>query len=88
MPYCWDGHDNAERVEALKLGARLPRYDWRPQELLATVRRLLSDSAMKRRLKELSANIAAGNQRRRAADLILSAAQEGATRKAKSAPAE
>ena len=55
MPYCWDGHDNAQRVEELKLGARLPRYDWKPQDLLATIRRLLSDSSMKRRLKELSA---------------------------------
>jgi UDP:flavonoid glycosyltransferase YjiC (YdhE family) len=87
MPYCWDGHDNAQRVEELKLGARLPRYDWKPQELLATVRRLLSDSAMKRRLKELSAALGATNQRRRAAELILAAAREGA-RKARSAPAE
>ena len=55
MPYCWDGHDNAQRVEELKLGARLPRYDWRPADLLAIVRRLLSDTAMKRRLRELSA---------------------------------
>ena len=87
MPYCWDGHDNAQRVEELKLGARLPRYDWRPQELLATVRRLLSDSSMKRRLRELSASLNAGNQRRRAAELILAAAREGATRPSQSAPA-
>ena len=88
MPYCWDGHDNAQRVEELKLGARVPRYDWRPQELLATVRRLLSDNAMKRRLKELSANLGAQNQRRRAAELILAAAREGATRPSRSAPAD
>jgi MGT family glycosyltransferase len=87
LPYCWDGHDNAQRVEELKLGARLPRYDWKPQELLATVRRLLSDSGMKRRLKELSATLGATNQRRRAAELILLAARAGA-RKARSAPAE
>jgi hypothetical protein len=48
--------------------------------MLATVRRLLSDGAMKRRLKELSANIAAGSQRRRAAELILAVAREGTCR--------
>jgi len=86
MPYCWDGHDNAQRVEELKLGARLPRYDWRPQDLLATVRRLLADSGMKRRLKGLSLEMQAGNQRRKAAELILATASAGA-RQAKSAPA-
>ncbi|WP_119299746.1 glycosyltransferase [Dongia deserti] len=86
MPYCWDGHDNAQRVEELKLGARLPRYDWRPQEMLATVRRLLSDTAMKRQLKELSASLAAQNQRRRAAELIVRAAHEGSRRPSRSAP--
>jgi hypothetical protein len=41
---------------------------------------------MKRRLKELSAALGATNQRRRAAELILATAREGA-RKARSAPA-
>src|SRR5262249_25091988 len=88
MPYCWDGHDNAQRVDELKLGARLPRYDWRPQELLTTVRRLLSDTAMKRRLRELSADIGSRNQRRRAAELILAAARPASAQKRRSAPAE
>jgi UDP:flavonoid glycosyltransferase YjiC (YdhE family) len=87
MPYCWDGHDNAQRVEELQMGARLARYDWRPQELLATVRRLLSDGAMKRRLQELSTKLGVGNQRRRAAELILAAARDSGTRRSRSTPA-
>lgn len=88
MSYCWDGHDNARRVEELRLGASLPRYDWRPQELLAAVRRLLSDNAMKRRLKELSANLATQNQRRRAAELVIAAAREGTAHRPRPARAK
>jgi MGT family glycosyltransferase len=74
MPYCWDGHDNAQRAEELGLGARLPRYDWKGPDLLAAVRRLLGDGAMKRRLKQLSADLQAVNNRKRAAELIVATA--------------
>jgi UDP:flavonoid glycosyltransferase YjiC (YdhE family) len=76
MPYCWDGHDNAQRAEELGLGGRLPRYDWKGPELLATIRRLLGDGAMKRRLKQLSADLQAVNNRKRAAELIVATANE------------
>jgi MGT family glycosyltransferase len=75
MPYCWDGHDNARRAEELGLGARLPRYDWKGPELLAAVRKLLGDGAMKRRLKQLSGDLRAVNNRRRAAELIVGTAK-------------
>ena len=28
MPYVWDGHDNATRVEETGHGFKMPRYDW------------------------------------------------------------
>lgn len=87
LAYCWDGHDNAQRLEELRLGARLSRYDWRPQDLLACVRRLLSDQTMKRRLKELSATLQAGNHRRRAAELIVGTVREASSPRSGSLPA-
>ncbi len=74
MPYCWDGHDNAQRAEELGLGARLPRYDWKASDLLASVRKLLGDTAMKKRLKQLSTDLRAVNNRKRAAELIVATA--------------
>jgi MGT family glycosyltransferase len=85
MPYCWDGHDNAQRAEELGLGARLPRYDWRGPELLAAIRKLLGDGAMKRRLKQLSQDLQAVNNRRRAAELIVGTAKAEAMTSRRSA---
>jgi UDP:flavonoid glycosyltransferase YjiC (YdhE family) len=85
MPYCWDGHDNAQRAEELGLGARLPRYDWRGPDLLAAIRKLLGDGAMKRRLKQLSQDLQAVNNRRRAAELIVSTAKAEAMTSRRSA---
>lgn len=86
MPYCWDGHDNAQRVSELGLGAKLPRYDWTGPDLLAAIRNLLGDAAMKRRLTRLSRDLAAADSRRRAADLILATAGAGTEGARRSAP--
>ncbi|HNB29078.1 MAG TPA: glycosyltransferase, partial [Alphaproteobacteria bacterium] len=77
MPYCWDGHDNAQRVTELGLGRSLTRYDWSGPELLAAVRGLLEDAAMQRRLRDLSARMRTESARRRAAELILATAEAG-----------
>src|SRR3712207_6075422 len=54
MPYVWDGHDNAMRVEETGHGFRLNRYDWTDEELKAKIDRMLTDKAMKAKLKETS----------------------------------
>ena len=33
MPYVWDGHDNATRVQETGHGFKLDRYDWTDEEL-------------------------------------------------------
>jgi MGT family glycosyltransferase len=86
MPYCWDGHDNAQRVAELGLGLKLPRYDWRGPDLLAAIRKLLGDAGMKRRLKQLRQDIEAADGRRRAAALIIAAAEAGTAAPRRSAP--
>lgn len=85
MPYCWDGHDNAQRASELGLGRKLPRYDWQAVELLAAIRGLLADAAMRRRLTQLSQALQAANARRKAADLIVATAR-GATKSFRAAP--
>lgn len=57
MPYCWDGHDNATRAEETGVGFRVPRYDWRDEELAGAIEHLATDAAMRTRLKDNSASM-------------------------------
>jgi MGT family glycosyltransferase len=50
MPYCWDGHDNAQRAEETGVGKRLDRNGWTDAELEAAVTGLLNDRKMRARL--------------------------------------
>jgi MGT family glycosyltransferase len=54
MPYVWDGHDNAQRVDETGHGIKMHRADWTVEELAANIQRLLTDTAMASRLKEAS----------------------------------
>ncbi len=47
MPYVWDGHDNATRVEETGHGFKMHRSDWADDELKAKIETCLSDEAMK-----------------------------------------
>jgi MGT family glycosyltransferase len=75
MPYCWDGLDNARRIEDTRLGARLPRYDWSESELIDTIDRLLSDGEMHRRLEDLGRHMRAADGRHKAARLLADVAE-------------
>ncbi|QYX55986.1 glycosyltransferase [Roseovarius sp. SCSIO 43702] len=50
MPYCWDGHDNAQRAEAVGAGRHMVRRGWEAAELRAAIEGLLADRAMRDRL--------------------------------------
>jgi MGT family glycosyltransferase len=54
MPYVWDGHDNAMRVEETGHGFKLHRYDWTDEELKEKIDRMLTDKAMKAKLTATS----------------------------------
>ena len=71
MPFCWDGHDNAQRIEDKGYGAQLPRYDWSDEAFAGTLERLLSDAAMRARLTEVSAHMQKQDGRAKAADILL-----------------
>lgn len=49
MPFVWDGHDNAARVEETGHGFRAHRADWTEEELARKIGRCLDDKAIRNR---------------------------------------
>jgi MGT family glycosyltransferase len=70
MPYCWDGLDNATRIDDTGYGAKLPRYTWTDDQLWSTIERLITDEAMKARLAEVSRSMQAAKGTEKAAGII------------------
>ncbi len=70
MPYVWDGHDNATRVQETGHGLKLDRYAWSDAKLAGTLERLLGDQAIAQKLAETSAHMRAAEGRRKAAKLL------------------
>jgi len=70
MPYVWDGHDNATRVQETGHGFKLDRYDWTDEELQTKIAAMLSDKKMKAKLKKTSASMRAKHGPTKAAKVI------------------
>jgi len=70
MPFVWDGHDNAQRVNDTGHGIGMHRYEWSDAELLGNIERLLTDAGIKARLAETSAYMQAHDGRQTAARRI------------------
>jgi MGT family glycosyltransferase len=70
MPYVWDGHDNATRVQETGHGFKMPRYDWSEVELLAKLNACLTDKAMKAKLAATSKHMQSQNGPEKAAGLL------------------
>src|SRR5215468_5247474 len=77
MPYCWDGLDNATRIDDTGYGAKLPRYTWTDDQLWSTIDRLITDEAMKARLAEVSRSMQAAKGTEKAARIIADIATRG-----------
>lgn len=78
LPYCWDGHDNAQRIQDKGFGLRLNRYDWTDEEFANALKTLIADKMIHARLAEVSAQMRRENGVAKAADLILKVAERGA----------
>ncbi|PRC91156.1 glycosyltransferase [Solimicrobium silvestre] len=76
MPYCWDGHDNAQRAQETGVGKHLPRYEWSDEQLRATITALIDDQAMHKRLQLNAKHMQASNGAQVAAAAILHAIKE------------
>ena len=70
MPYVWDGHDNAMRVQETGHGLHLHRYDWTDDVLLDSIERCLNDEAMRSRLAATSAHMRSRSGTEKAAGLL------------------
>ena len=51
MPYVWDGHDNATRVQETNHGLSLHRYNWTDEQMESSLQRLLDDLTIRDTLK-------------------------------------
>ncbi len=70
MPFCWDGLDNAQRIEDTGFGARLPRYTWTEKELETAIARLIEDRDLHGRLAVISGRMQAAKGVEKAAETI------------------
>ena len=70
MPYVWDGHDNATRVQETGHGFKLDRYDWTDEEMAQTIKTMLTDKKMKAKLKRTSRQMKARKGPQKAAKII------------------
>lgn len=78
MPYVWDGHDNAMRVQETGHGFRSDRYDWTDDELIAKIEACLTDPAMKTKLASTSAHMQSSEGPAKAARLLVALAEDKA----------
>ncbi|WP_102223813.1 nucleotide disphospho-sugar-binding domain-containing protein [Acidimangrovimonas sediminis] len=77
LPYVWDGHDNAMRVEETGHGFRSDRYDWTDEQMIAMIESCLTDTEMKARLAATSAHMQAENGQEKAARILVDVAAKG-----------
>jgi UDP:flavonoid glycosyltransferase YjiC (YdhE family) len=70
MPYVWDGHDNATRVQETGHGFKLDRYNWTEDELQQKIVAMLTDKKMKAKLKKTSKKMRAQHGPTKAAKII------------------
>jgi len=72
LPLFWDQYDNAQRMDELGLGVRLPTFEFEDAQLGEAVDRLVADEALAARLKQMSSQLQANPGTERAADCIES----------------
>lgn len=70
MPFAWDGHDNATRVQETGHGFKLTRADWSETELAARIHQCLYDHALHARLAATSARMRSQDGPAKAAHLL------------------
>ncbi len=70
MPYVWDGHDNATRVEETGHGFGFHRSDWTDEQLAGALEKCLNDPAIGTRLAETSAHMQSRHGPTKAAKIL------------------
>lgn len=70
MPFAWDGHDNATRVQETGHGFKLTRADWTEEQLAERLHDCLHTPALRARLNATSAHMRAHDGPTKAAHLL------------------
>jgi MGT family glycosyltransferase len=70
LPLFWDQYDNAQRVDELGFGVRLPTYAFEPDDMRHAIERLLTDADLRARMDAIARRLQAAPGTVRAADLI------------------
>ena len=70
MPYVWDGHDNATRVQETNHGLKMHRANWKDEDLAAALETLINDRSMHENLAATSAHMQSRDGTRKAARLL------------------
>jgi MGT family glycosyltransferase len=77
LPLFWDQYDNAQRVDELGFGARLPSYTFEPEALTGAIDRLLEEDGLRARMGAIAARLQSAPGTVAAADLIEKVATSG-----------
>jgi MGT family glycosyltransferase len=77
LPVFWDQYDNAQRVDELGLGVRLPTYSFEDEALTGAIDRLIDDPLLAGRLGAMSARLRSHPGTVAAADAIEDVARNG-----------
>jgi MGT family glycosyltransferase len=72
LPLFWDQYDNAQRMDELGLGVRLPTFEFDDAQLGESIERLVADDGVGERLSAISAGLQGDPGTERAADCIES----------------
>jgi MGT family glycosyltransferase len=77
LPLFWDQYDNAQRVDELGFGVRLPTYEHDGEQLRGALDRTLADEALHARMQQIAARLQGIPGTAKAADLIERVAESG-----------
>ncbi|MEM8813972.1 MAG: glycosyltransferase, partial [Pseudomonadota bacterium] len=72
MPYVWDGHDNATRVQETGHGLHMHRSNWAKADLEGALNKVLGDAAMKAKLTETAEHMQSRHGPTKAAGILNS----------------
>jgi UDP:flavonoid glycosyltransferase YjiC (YdhE family) len=77
LPLFWDQHDNAQRVHETGFGVRLDPYQFRDEDLLGWIDRLIADQGLAGRLQTVARRLQARPGTVQAAAMIETVARRG-----------
>jgi len=70
MPYVWDGHDNATRVDETGHGLKLHRSEWTDDELADAIETCLTDEEIRSNVVATAEDMQADDGKKKAARLL------------------